>query len=267
MSVKSALLRVYYLPMLPRAEADANQKKIRDTEWEAIKDFIPKGAKFLDVGCGAGYAMRKAAELGCDCYGVDPDPGGHGVGRYDAQSTSGLRIVKGEAEALPFEDNAFDVVYCSHVLEHVKDELQSLKEMKRVLKPEGTLIIGMPTAAMAFINLVTEILFTTHQRFVNVFMRPFINTGKTPLVNVLLPPSHSDGRAKTVLYDLEHYKIENWKKTVQQVFPVKQVILPAFYPYPQYWQLFSMKRKTKRSSSVFFICSKPHPNPSPKEKG
>ncbi|MES2620762.1 MAG: class I SAM-dependent methyltransferase [Bacteroidota bacterium] len=257
MSLKSFLLKLYYLPLLPKAEADANQKKIRDTEWNAIKEFIPKGAKFLDVGCGAGYAMKKATdELGCDCFGIDPDPGGHGVGRYDAGSTSGLRITKGESEKLPFDDSSFDLVYCSHVLEHVKDEIQSLKEMKRVLKPGGTLIIGMPTAAMAFINLVTEILFTTHHRFVNVFMRPFINTAKTPLINLFIPPSHSSDRAQTVGYDLKHYRVDNWKKTVGLVFAVKQTLLPALYPYPQYWQLFSMKLNAKESSSVFFICSK-----------
>jgi ubiquinone/menaquinone biosynthesis C-methylase UbiE len=178
------------------------------------------------------------------------------VGRYSSDATTGLRIVKGEAEALPFENDSFDLVYCSHVLEHVKDEVASLKEMKRVLKPGGTLIIGMPTAAMAVINLFTEMLFTTHHRLVNVFMRPFINTAKTPVVNVLLPPSHSYDRAKTILYDLKHYRVENWKNTVESVFTIRETILPALYPYPQYWQLFGMKRKGRNSSSVFFICTK-----------
>src|SRR5579859_3761868 len=175
MSLKSQLLKLYYLPRLSQDKTDANQKRIRDIEWDAVKGSIPKGAKFLDVGCGTGYAMKKAAEdSGCDCYGVDPDPGSHGVGRYNHETVAGLRILKAEAEALPFEDAAFDIVYCSHVLEHVNDEHKSLLEMKRVLKPEGTLIIGMPTATMAWINLITEMLFTTHQRFVNVFMQPFI---------------------------------------------------------------------------------------------
>lgn len=243
--------------MLSKADADANQKKIRDTEWNAIKDFIPRGAKLLDVGCGAGYAMKKAwDELGCDCHGIDPDPGEHGVGRYNTTSVSELKITKGESEALPFEDNSFDVVYCSHVLEHVHDEIQSLREMKRVLKPGGTLVIGMPTSAMAFINMITETLFTTHQRFVNVFMRPFITTGKTPLINLFIPPSHSYGRANTVIYDLFHYRVNSWKETVASVFAIEKTILPALYPYPQYWQLFSMKLNAKNSSSVFFICHK-----------
>jgi SAM-dependent methyltransferase len=257
MSLKSALLKLYYLPLLPREKADANQKRIRDVEWNAIKEYVPDGAKFLDVGCGAGYAMRKASEeLHCDCYGVDPDPGGHGVGRYDPTSVSGLRIIKAEAESLPFDNDNFDVVYCSHVLEHVNNERQSLEEMRRVLKPGGTLIIGMPTATMAWINLFTELLFTSHQRFVNIFMRPFITTAKTPLVNLFIPPSHSSHRAKTVLFDLGYYRVSNWQRMVTQAFDVKNILLPALYPYPQYRQFFRLKLNSGRSSSVFFIAAK-----------
>ena len=84
--------------------------------------------------------MRKATEeLDCISFGVDPDPGAHGVGRYSDNSTSGLSIKKGFAEKIDYDDGTFDVVYCSHVLEHVNDEHQSLNEMKRVLKKGGVL--------------------------------------------------------------------------------------------------------------------------------
>lgn len=255
--MKQFLLRLYYFASLSKQEADRNQKEIRNVEWDAIKDSISKGGKFLDVGCGAGYAMRKAKEeFGCQCFGIDPDPGAHGVGRYDPNSPSGLDIVQGFAESLPYADNEFDVVYCSHVLEHVNDEKKSLEEIKRVLKPGGTLIIGMPTAAMAWINFLSEILFTSHQRFVNVFFRPFIKVGKTDFINLFVPRSHSYPRAKTLLYDLRHYRVKNWKETVSGVFTVDKTLLPALYPYPQYWQLFSMKKNFRFSSSVFFICHK-----------
>ncbi len=259
MKLKSLLLRLYYLPLLSKDKTDANQRRIRDVEWDAIKKYIPQNAKFLDVGCGAGYAMKKAsAELGCQTIGIDPSPGAHGVGRYNESSKEGLNIIQGFSENLPFPDNEFDVVYSSHVLEHVNDEQRSLEEMKRVLKPDGVLIIGMPTAAMAFINLLTEALFTTHHRILNVLLRPFsfITTGKTPLINMLIPPSHSSHRARTIFFDLRYYKVSNWHKIVSGVFSVKETILPAFYPYPQYWQLFKMRKNFKFSSSVFFIAKK-----------
>jgi SAM-dependent methyltransferase len=259
MVLKKILLKVYYFGSLSKKKTDAKQQHIRDVEWDAVKKHIPKGSKFLDVGSGAGYAMRKAqSELQCDCYGIDPDPGAHGVGRYTESSKEGLKIEKGFSENLPYADNSFDVVYSSHVLEHVNDEQKSLQEMKRVLKPGGVLIIGMPTATMAWINFITDVLFTTHHRVLNVLLGPFpfITTGKTRLINMFIPHSHSGHRAKTIFFDLKHYKVKNWKSIVSQVFEIEKTIFPALYPYPQYWQMFPMIKNAIWSSSVFFVSGK-----------
>ncbi|HLV80292.1 MAG TPA: methyltransferase domain-containing protein, partial [Chthonomonadaceae bacterium] len=51
--------------------------------------------------------------------------------------TPNLRFLRGDAHRLPFPDNRFDVVYCRYVLEHVRDPLRVLQEMRRVLKPGG----------------------------------------------------------------------------------------------------------------------------------
>lgn len=45
---------------------------------------------------------------------------------------------------MPFEDNRFDVAFCNHVMEHVADDIQSMKEIYRVLKPGGWAIIQIP---------------------------------------------------------------------------------------------------------------------------
>ena len=258
MSLKSILLRIYNFGYLSKESTDENQRRIREVEWSAIKPYIPEGSRFLDVGCGAGYSMRRAMEdKKCECYGIDPMPGTHGVGRY-SEINGKLDIRKGVSEAIAFPDASFDIVYSSHVLEHVDDEMKSLQEMNRVLRDSGIVILGMPTATMAWINCLTQVLFTTHQRMFNVLFGwvPFINTGKTPIINLLLPSSHSENRAKTVLYDLSHYKVNNWKKIVSRVFCIEKVLLPAIYPYPEYRQLFQMKTNRKQSSSVFFICKK-----------
>lgn len=256
--MKKLLLNIYNFGYLSKEKTDVNQEKIRRVEWDAIKEYIPAKSKFLDVGCGAGYAMLKASdELNCESYGIDPEPGAHGVGRYKDKNLN-LNIIKAYSENLPFPDNTFDVVYSSHVLEHVNDEGKSLKEMKRVLNPNGTLIIGMPTAAMAWIGLFSSWLFTTHQRFVNIVLKPFpfIKTGNTAFVNLFIPESHSSNRAKTKLYDIKYYKIKNWRKIVSIHFKINKEIKPALYPYPEYIQLFRLKKNRKLSSSIFFICSK-----------
>jgi len=255
--IKKQLLNVYNYPLLSKEETNANQKKIRDTEWKAVAPYIKVGAEFLDVGCGAGYAMHRAAtELNCQVYGIDPDPGGHGVGRTGSGYTVPVDHIKQAfAESIPFKSNRFDIVYSSHVLEHVNDEQQSLREMKRVLKDDGTFIIGMPSASMAWVNLWTQLLFTSHHRFVNFFLSPFITTGKIKFWQVFVPVSHSFD-THTIFYDIRHYKVENWKKAVSQEFIVEKTLLPAFYPYPEYRQLFNLKENRRKSSSVFFICKK-----------
>ena len=258
MSVKSILLKIYNWGFLPKDKVDENQRKIREVEWDAVMPYIPPKSKFLDVGCGAGYSMKKACgELECECYGIDPMPGGHGVGRYSELDCS-LRILQGVSEKIPFGDKSFDVVYSSHVLEHVDDEHKSLQEMKRVLKDDGVLIIGMPTAFMAHVNNLSQLVFTTHQRVFNVLFGwvPTIKTGDTAFINMFVPVSHSYPRAKTVLYDMFHYRIKTWKRIVEQEFIIQQALLPASYPYPEYRQLFGMRKNGRMSSSVFFVCIK-----------
>jgi SAM-dependent methyltransferase len=61
--------------------------------------------------------------------------------------TADLRLpadVKMDVTEIQFPDNSFDIVYCSHVLEHVPDDRRAMREMCRVLKPEGWAIILVP---------------------------------------------------------------------------------------------------------------------------
>jgi len=58
----------------------------------------------------------------------------------------GLSLV-GELETLPFQDGSFDSVFCSQVLEHVRDPLSVLEEFNRVLKPGGVLLLSVPHLA------------------------------------------------------------------------------------------------------------------------
>ena len=94
--------------------------------------------------------MRASQDLNCEVEGIDADPGSHGVGRFMKNLVKTVPIKQGFAEKLPYANETFDVVYSSHVLEHVIDETKSLAEMRRVLKKDGTLIIGMPTASIQF---------------------------------------------------------------------------------------------------------------------
>ena len=52
-----------------------------------------------------------------------------------------------DVTSIPFDDNSFDAVYCSHVLEHVPDDAKALKEFHRILKPSGWALPVVPITA------------------------------------------------------------------------------------------------------------------------
>ena len=254
--MKKFILKIYYCFVLSKENANFYQKMARDVEWDAVKQYIKEGL-FLDVGCGAGYSMKKAQEeFNCICSGIDPNPSEHGVGRINSNYNVGIdNILFGKAEDIPFSDKYFDTVYSSHVLEHVDDINKSLQEMKRVMKDNGILIIGMPTATMAVINLITQVLFATHTKIVNLLFSKFINTGKIKWWEIFIPVSHSN-TSKTVISDIYNYRVKRWTAIIEQNFKIIKQIKPALYPYPEYRQLFKLRISKRISSSIFYICIK-----------
>ena len=249
--------KIIYSTISSKDKVEKHQQIIRDSEWDQIENYIPKSSKFLDVGCGAGYSLMRACEdLNCSVEGIDADPGSHGVGRFVKYLVNNVPIKQGFAEDLPFADNSFDVVYSSHVLEHVNDEVKALDEMKRVLKKDGVLVIGMPTSNMAFLNYFSQFIFTTHIKIYELFRNIFSENLIKNLIKIFRINSHSNPRANSIWYDIIHYRIKAWKKTISKRFEIIKVIKPCFYPYPDYPQLFKLHKNNFFSSSVFFICSK-----------
>ncbi len=57
---------------------------------------------------------------------------------------SPLADIKADITNLPFEDNSFDVIFCNHVLEHIPDDTQAMKELFRVMKPGGWGVFQIP---------------------------------------------------------------------------------------------------------------------------
>jgi SAM-dependent methyltransferase len=115
----------------------------RMIEWPVMLEWLsPKrGARILDVACGSGGLTFKIGINGCDMHGLDVS----GNFTYGQQLATRWGVdcafVRGVAERLPYIDACFDQVVCSSSLEHFKDGSGALREMNRVLKPSGTLVL------------------------------------------------------------------------------------------------------------------------------
>ena len=132
--------------MKPKAIDSFNQLATRYDSWfdrhaaafkseiEALKKVIPSSGKGLEVGVGSG---RFSSELGIQT-GVDPSDNMCAMAKL-----RGINALKAEAEFLPFPNEQFDFVLLNTVLCFLNSPLKGLDEAKRVLKPEGILIIGM----------------------------------------------------------------------------------------------------------------------------
>ncbi len=108
---------------------------IDDLEFDLLAPYL-KGKDVLEIGCGTGLILERAADLAKTATGIDIS---EGMLRYAVDR--GLDGVLADVTHLPFADESFDVVYSFKVLAHVKDIDLALKEMLRVTRPGGTLVL------------------------------------------------------------------------------------------------------------------------------
>lgn len=114
-----------------------------DTRLDAL---VASGARWLDVGCGAGLITMRLAERGAVALGIDGSPAmiraaGEMAGPKAVHGIE-FRVVP-TVEKLDFRDASFDGLLCSSVLEYLDQPDVALDEMHRVLKPGGHLLISV----------------------------------------------------------------------------------------------------------------------------
>jgi SAM-dependent methyltransferase len=117
------------------------RRKILESFLEDICSHITdRRPRILDVGCGTGANLLMLSKYG-DAEGVDVSEDALAFCRE-----RGLKNVKlGAAEKLPYEDGTFDLVTALDVVEHLDDDLGGLREMRRVLRPGGRVLLFVPT--------------------------------------------------------------------------------------------------------------------------
>lgn len=120
------------------------QKPDHDAFWayrEALCTFIGPGVgTAIEIGCGEGRVARLLGELGFDVTATDPVPALVKAARA-AESAKNFAICA--ADALPFADASFDLAVAYNVLMDVEDIPAALREIRRVLRPSGQLVVSI----------------------------------------------------------------------------------------------------------------------------
>jgi SAM-dependent methyltransferase len=127
----------YAYRLTRRSRARELAKRLLGISFETREPPFNAPGRMLDFGCGAGEFLIRMRELGWSCAGVEVNDAAIAVARQQ-----GFPVYK---HITAFGDGEFDYVRANHALEHVTNPAAVLYEMYRVLKPGGTLFIGVPT--------------------------------------------------------------------------------------------------------------------------
>ena len=126
------------LALLRKIPLDLGQRDVagRTKGKQIALDLVPDGAgrTALDVGARAGVQTEWLRARGYQVTPIDADPVTADCLKVDAN------------KRLPFDDGAFDLIWCSEVIEHLEDPAFAMSELRRVTKPGGLLLLTTPNS-------------------------------------------------------------------------------------------------------------------------
>jgi 2-polyprenyl-3-methyl-5-hydroxy-6-metoxy-1,4-benzoquinol methylase len=130
--------------VLTHSDKRFSKESLQVRDYQSTRTFLdryyPQKGKLLEIGCGFGYLLDFFKQQGWDVTGVEPLK----AGCLHAKTKFKIEVVPTIVEDAGFEDNAIDVTLMMHVIEHVPDPAGTLKEIYRILKPGGLLVLETP---------------------------------------------------------------------------------------------------------------------------
>jgi len=119
-----------------------------------------KPSKILDAGCGSGVYLPYFTSFAKKIYGVDFSEIGCKIAENKTKKFNNIIIKKMDLrKKLSFPDNYFDFILCSEVLEHIKNNEFTLSELKRILSPDGFILLTVPNFTFMSVEYLREKFF------------------------------------------------------------------------------------------------------------
>jgi ubiquinone/menaquinone biosynthesis C-methylase UbiE len=186
------------------------QPPVRSAPWALDLAPMRGDERVLDIGCGNGLYLTELErrEHGGDIFGIDLSAGMLEA----ARSRSSVRLLVGDAQALPFGVDSFDRLLAMHMLYHVPDRAAAIAEMARVVRPGGTVLVM--TNSTHHLEELNALLTDAGQRpFARAYMRFSAESGGPELQAHFSSVERHDARAELVVTDAQavvDYAASGW---------------------------------------------------------
>lgn len=152
---------------------------------------LPKQGRLMEMGFGCGILTPELAASADDYTGIDIHSNIEDIQSALSEQIGPVDMRFGDARELPFEDASLDCVFSMSVLEHIKEIDAAMKEVARVLKPGGHLIVGFPIenfVSNAFLDVIKLMIGfdrkvhhpTNHHQILAAMQRRFIPVKEHP---------------------------------------------------------------------------------------
>lgn len=126
-----------------------------------IQNMFPQGSgRVLEVGCGDGRSLLQLRALGYDAYGIEAD---ENIRRI--KDVLGLNIYIGTIEDADFQPSTFDLITANQLIEHIVNFESFITSMKKLLKPDGVIILSTPNANSLYRKIFGRIWINWHVPF------------------------------------------------------------------------------------------------------
>lgn len=152
MNISSLLKKIRSLGTFYIAEQTPKHlEAIRLYELDVALNLFPSEGKLLEIGAGTGWQAKALQNHGYDVCAID-------IPSSNLRDNRIWPVTDYDGKTIPFEDNTFDIIFSSNVLEHISHIYEFQKEMHRVIKPEGIVIHILPSSSWRFWSNITDIL-------------------------------------------------------------------------------------------------------------
>lgn len=227
-------------PCSPKTKIKAKSREIFSTVLSQEKMFqssLPATSKYIKLISREiiveKYCMGKGIDIGC---GEDPLGGINGIEKQDIRASGKVKLdYLCPCDVIPVEDERYDFVYASHVLEHLNNPIKALLEWRRILKVGGRIILIMPDCRLSIIDRKKFDIVESRERYLAT-LELLIENYRNDIPNA--PEDWRNYQPWHYAYYYEHSYLWSLKLAIELLKYLEFKIVEGLESKPEFVELF-----------------------------